>query len=63
MASEASLGAIARAKGGELLQRFPLNTAQRKVMRAMADCRSAALGGHRDRCDSCGYEHLLELVP
>jgi hypothetical protein len=57
--SEASLGAIARANGGELLEKFPINAAQRKVMRAMADCRSAALGGHRDRCDSCGYEHVF----
>ncbi len=59
MGSETSLGAIARAKGGELLDKFPLNAAQRKVMRAMADCRSAALGGHRDRCDSCGFEHIF----
>lgn len=59
MGAEASLGAIARAKGGELLQRYPVSAAQRKVMRAMADCRSAALGGHRDRCDSCGFEHIF----
>lgn len=59
MGSEASLGAIVRAKGGELLEKFPVTAAQRKVMRAMADCRSAALGGHRDRCDSCGFEHLF----
>ena len=59
MGAEASLGAIARAKGGELLEKLPLNATQRKVMRAMADCRSAALGGHRDRCDSCGYEHIF----
>jgi hypothetical protein len=25
----------------------------------MADCRSAALGGHRDSCDSCGFEHIF----
>lgn len=25
----------------------------------MADCRSAALGGHRDSCDSCGFEHVF----
>jgi hypothetical protein len=59
MGSEASLGAIVRAKGGELLEKFPVNAAQRKVMRAMADCRSAALGGHRDSCDSCGFEHIF----
>jgi hypothetical protein len=59
MGAEASLGAIVRAKGGELLEKFPINAAQRKVMRAMADCRSAALGGHRDSCDSCGFEHIF----
>ncbi|HEY0142067.1 MAG TPA: transposase [Thermoanaerobaculia bacterium] len=59
MDAEASLGAIVRAKGGELLEKLPVNTAQRKVMRAMADCRSAALSGHRDGCDSCGYEHVF----
>jgi hypothetical protein len=59
MGAEASLGAIARAKGGELLEKFPTSSAQRKVMRAMADCRSAALGGHRDSCDSCGFEHVF----
>ena len=59
MGAEASLGAIARARGGELLARHPTSSAQRKVMRAIADCRSAALGGHRDRCDACGFEHLF----
>lgn len=59
MDAEVSLGAIVRAKGGELLEKYPVSAAQRKVMRAMADCRSAALGGHRDRCDSCGYEHIF----
>src|SRR5215210_1153328 len=59
MDAETSLGAIVRAKGGELLEKLPVNPAQRKVMRAMADCRSAALGGHRDSCDSCGFEHIF----
>lgn len=27
---------------------------QKKVLRAMADCRTAALGGHIDACDDCG---------
>ena len=27
-----------------------------KIMRAIEVCRTAALGGHLDRCDSCGYE-------
>lgn len=59
MGAEASLGAITRAKGAELLATRSTTPAQRKVMRAIADCRSAALGGHRDVCDSCGFEHTF----
>jgi hypothetical protein len=33
-----------------------LSTAQRRVMTAIEVCRTAALGGHLERCDDCGYE-------
>ena len=33
-----------------------LSTAQRRVMTAIEVCRTSALGGHLERCDSCGYE-------
>jgi Putative transposase/Transposase zinc-binding domain len=33
-----------------------LSTAQRRVMTAIELCRTAALGGHLERCDSCSYE-------
>ena len=33
-----------------------LSTAQRHVMTAIEVCRTAALGGHLERCDTCGYE-------
>ncbi len=33
-----------------------LSTAQRRVMTAIEVCRTAALGGHLERCDSCGHE-------
>ena len=29
--------------------------AHRKVLRAIARCRTAVLGGHRDQCPRCGY--------
>ncbi len=32
-----------------------LSTAQRRVMTAIECCRTAALGGHVDRCDQCGH--------
>lgn len=60
MAAELSLGAIIRSKGNEYLSRHPETSPLRiKVMRAIADCHTEALGGHRDRCDRCGYEHVF----
>jgi hypothetical protein len=32
----------------------------RRVLRALAQCRTAALGGHRDRCDQCAYPALSD---
>ena len=32
------------------------STAQRRVMTAIEVCRTAALGGHLERCDTCAYE-------
>ena len=29
---------------------------ERRVLRAVMDCRTAALGGHREWCQGCGYE-------
>ena len=29
-----------------------------KVIRAIHNCRTAALGGHTDTCDDCGYTHI-----
>jgi putative transposase/transposase-like zinc-binding protein len=44
---------------GEAFRRVHrLNRAQRRAMRAIALCRTAALGGHRDVCDHCGAERL-----
>src|SRR5882762_4486863 len=33
-----------------------LSSAQRRVMTAIEVCRTAALGGHLERCDCCNYE-------
>jgi hypothetical protein len=32
-----------------------LSNAQRRVMRAITACRTAALGGHVEACDSCAH--------
>jgi hypothetical protein len=33
-----------------------MSSAQRRVMSALELCRTAALGGHLERCDQCGHE-------
>jgi len=33
-----------------------MSTPQRRVMTAIEQCRTAALGGHLERCDQCGHE-------
>src|SRR5688572_26840384 len=33
-----------------------MSTVQRRVMTAIELCRTAALGGHLERCDECGHE-------
>ena len=38
-----------------LAQAGRLSLAQLKVMSAIQNCRTAALGGHVDGCDDCGY--------
>jgi hypothetical protein len=35
-----------------------LSRQQRKVLRAIARCRTAALGGHVDACDACGHRQI-----
>src|SRR6202795_2931653 len=33
-----------------------LSRGQRRVMSAIECCRTAALGGHLEQCDACGYQ-------
>jgi hypothetical protein len=47
---------IFRAHGEAYRQRHTVTTDQRAAMRAIAACRTAALGGHVDVCDRCGHE-------
>ena len=35
-----------------------LSRQQRKVLRKLLSCRTAALGGHKSRCDECGHEEI-----
>jgi hypothetical protein len=48
---------IVRAHRAQLEVQHPLTSAQKRVLTDIAQCRTAALGGHVDSCPSCGYEH------
>ncbi len=50
------LADVFRQYGEAYQQTHSLTPAQRKVMWAIAHCRTAALGGHREWCPGCGYE-------
>jgi len=51
---------IIRWAGGKFLERYcdSLTWTQLKVLRAIARCRTAALGGHRDQCVRCGHQAI-----
>lgn len=44
---------ILRAHTGDYRRTYSPSIAQRAVMRHLVQCRTAALGGHVDRCDTC----------
>ena len=48
------LADIVRAHGAAYQRTHPLSRAQRRALRAIETCRTAALGGHRETCDTCG---------
>jgi predicted Zn-ribbon and HTH transcriptional regulator len=50
------LADIFRAYGESYRRNHPLPVSHLKVMQAVERCRTAALGGHIERCDSCGFE-------
>jgi len=47
---------IIREYGQSYRQNFSLPLSHLKVMHAIEVCRTSELGGHLERCDSCGYE-------
>jgi hypothetical protein len=49
---------IFRAHGAAYRHTHVLARAPRRAMRAIESCRTAALGGHRETCDTCGAERL-----
>ena len=55
----ATLAGVLRRFGAAYLSAHALSTPQAKAWRAIAACRTAALGGHRVQCDACGHEHAV----
>lgn len=54
-----SLGQVARLALQAQRPDWRLSPAQWKVLRALAACRTPALGGHRYECRRCGREHFI----
>jgi len=51
---------IVRTQGNRFIQNHCrwIHWTHRKVLQAIARCRTAALGGHRDHCPRCGYQTI-----
>jgi len=49
---------IFRQHGNDFRLTHPLSPEQRRVMRAIERCRTAALGGHVEQCDTCGHQRI-----
>ena len=49
---------IVRAYGPEYLRTHPTTVEQHQVLRALARCRTAALGGHVEQCERCAYRRI-----
>jgi hypothetical protein len=53
------LGEILRRHGERYVASHPLSSIQQKVVRALGQCRTAALGGHLEACDRCGQRRAV----
>ena len=53
------LGEIVRRHGASYGASHPVSLLQQRVLRAIASCRTAALGGHLEQCDRCGHRRAV----
>lgn len=53
------LAGIFRMHGDAYQAAHPLSRAQARAMKAISECRTEALGGHLQQCDSCGHQRAL----
>ena len=44
--------------GDDYINRHSVSHHQQKVMEAIKNCRTSAMGGHRNECDHCGHEDI-----
>jgi hypothetical protein len=49
---------IVRLHGDEYRRAYPPSAREQTVLRHIAECRTAALGGHIDECDTCGHQRI-----
>ena len=54
---KAELADVVRLHGAAFLKSRPSPYEHVKILHAVEDCRTAALGGHRSQCTACGHEH------
>lgn len=59
MSQSVELATIVRELGPGYRAGHRLSRGQSRALRAIELCRTSALGGHRDRCERCGFEHLV----
>jgi len=45
--------------GAAYLDKYGASAEQRRVLRDIASCKTATLGGHKARCDQCGHEEFF----
>ena len=51
------LATVIKRYGTDFVAHYNPNVLQLNVLNALQLCRTAPLGGHKDKCDSCGHEH------
>ena len=49
---------VVRQYGASFLTAYPTSHPQRAVLRALARCRTAALGGHVEQCEACAHRRI-----
>jgi hypothetical protein len=49
---------VVRVYGASFVRTHPSSGEQRRVLRAIRRCRTAALGGHVEGCDACGHRRV-----